>query len=260
MNLIILVWNYLKARPLNTAINIILLALGIAVIAILLLFNRQLEEKITDNARGIDLVVGAKGSPLQLILCNIFHIDFPTGNIKLAEAERIARNRLVKKAIPLALGDSYQSYRIVGTSQAYAELYKATLAQGAWWKKDLEVTIGANVARLAGLKPGDTFASAHGLTEGGHDHDEHKFVVTGMETIKRSEVHRYRFPEQEHGVRLRPQPVDPDTEKNVNVFEIAAEHLLLKRAKGSPAPHPLALVPGKPIATKVAGRQPVCAR
>jgi len=180
MNLIILVWNYLKARPLNTAINIILLALGIAVIAILLLFNRQLEEKITDNARGIDLVVGAKGSPLQLILCNIFHIDFPTGNIKLAEAERISRNRLVKKAIPLALGDSYQSYRIVGTSQAYAELYKATLAQGAWWKKDLEVTIGANVAKLAGLKLGDTFASAHGLTEGGHDHDEHKFLVTGI--------------------------------------------------------------------------------
>ncbi len=95
-------------------------------------------------------MVGAKGSPLQLILCNIFHIDFPTGNIRLAEAERIARNRLVKKAIPLALGDSYQSYRIVGTSQAYAELYKATLARGAWWKKDLEVAIGANVAKLAG--------------------------------------------------------------------------------------------------------------
>ncbi|MCU0357582.1 MAG: ABC transporter permease, partial [Cyclobacteriaceae bacterium] len=85
MNLIILVWNYLKARPLNTALNIVLLALGISVIVVLLLFNKQLEQKITDNARGIDLVVGAKGSPLQIILCNIFHIDFPTGNINLAE-------------------------------------------------------------------------------------------------------------------------------------------------------------------------------
>lgn len=180
MNLIILVWNYIKARPLNTAINIILLALGIAVITILLLFNRQLEEKITDNARGIDLVVGAKGSPLQLILCNIFHIDFPTGNIRLAEAERIARNRMVKKAIPLALGDSYQAYRIIGTSHAYAELYKATLAQGKWWENNLDVTIGANVARLAALTLGSTFASAHGLTDSGHNHDEHKFVVTGI--------------------------------------------------------------------------------
>ena len=109
MNIFILVWNYLKARPLNTAINILLLSLGIAVITILLLFNRQLEKKINDNAKGIDLVVGAKGSPLQLILCSIFHIDLPTGNIKLAEAERIAKNRLIKLAIPLALGDSYKS-------------------------------------------------------------------------------------------------------------------------------------------------------
>jgi putative ABC transport system permease protein len=180
MNLFILVWSYLKARPLNTAINIILLSLGIAVIVILLLFNKQMEQKITSNARGIDLVVGAKGSPLQLILCNIFHIDFPTGNIKLAEAERIATNRLVKKAIPLALGDSYRSYRIVGTHQAYPELYAAELAEGKWWEKDLEVTVGSNVARLAPLKIGDTFAGAHGLAEGGHAHNDHLYRVTGI--------------------------------------------------------------------------------
>src|SRR5688572_7096024 len=119
MNLFILVWNYLKARPLNTALNIMLLSLGIAVITILLLFNNQLQQKISENARGIDLVVGAKGSPLQLILCNIFHIDFPTGNINLKEAEKITRNRMVKQAIPLALGDSYQGFRIIGTTLAY---------------------------------------------------------------------------------------------------------------------------------------------
>jgi putative ABC transport system permease protein len=180
MSLFTLVWNYLKARPLNTAINSVLLALGIAVITILLLFNKQLEQKITQNARGIDLVVGAKGSPLQLILCNIFHVDFPTGNIKLFEAERIAKNRLVKKAIPLALGDSYHSYRIVGTTKDYPALYKAELAQGEWWEGDLAVTIGSNIAALTGLKTGDHFASAHGLAEGGHAHDEHQYHVKGI--------------------------------------------------------------------------------
>ncbi|MBL0744983.1 ABC transporter permease [Chryseolinea lacunae] len=180
MSLFTLVWSYLKARPLNTAINIVLLSLGIAVITILLLFNTQLEQKITDNARGIDLVVGAKGSPLQLILCNIFHVDFPTGNIKLKEADKIARNRLVKRAIPLALGDSYQSYRIVGTSREYADLYKAELARGAWWQLPLEVTLGANVQRLTQLKLGDTFASSHGLTETGSDHADHRYVVKGV--------------------------------------------------------------------------------
>lgn len=184
MNLISLVWNYLKARPLNTALNIVLLSLGIAVITILLLFNNQLEQKITENSRGIDLVVGAKGSPLQLILCNIFHIDFPTGNINLAEAERISKHRLVRKSIPLALGDSYNGFRIIGTNIAYAELYHAELSEGNWFKSDMDVTIGQNVAVALKLKVGDTFESTHGLTQDGHAHEEQKFVVRGI--LKRS--------------------------------------------------------------------------
>lgn len=180
MNLLILVWNYLKAKPLNTILNIVLLALGIAVITVLLLFNKQLEEKISSNAKGIDLVVGAKGSPLQLILCNIFHIDFPTGNINLKEAERVSKSRLIKKAVPLALGDSYQSYRIVGTTNGYVELYHLALAQGEWWNNELETTIGENVARGLKLKVGDQFQSTHGLIEGGSGHEDQKFVVKGI--------------------------------------------------------------------------------
>ncbi len=180
MNLFLLVWNYLKAKPLNTALNIFLLSLGIAVITVLLLFNNQVQEKIAANAKGIDLVVGAKGSPLQLILSSIFHIDFPTGNIKLAEAERLRKHRLVKKAIPLALGDSYLGYRIVGTNRDYAEGYSASLAMGNWWDKTLDVTIGATVAERAKLNIGDTFISAHGLTTDGHAHEENHYVVRGI--------------------------------------------------------------------------------
>ncbi len=180
MNLLTLVISYLKAKPLNTLLNILLLSLGIAVITILLLFNHQLREKISDNTKGIDLVVGAKGSPLQLILCNVFHIDFPTGNINLKEAERLAKHRLVKSAIPLALGDSYQNFRIVGTNHQYAELYQAELASGVWWSADLEVVVGAATAELLQLKAGDTFESAHGLSKDGHAHEENPFVVKGV--------------------------------------------------------------------------------
>ena len=182
MYLISLVWNYLRAKPMNTVLNILLLALGIAVITVLLLFNNQLNEKISSNAKGIDLVVGAKGSPLQLILCSIFHIDFPTGNIKLSEAEKVVRHRMVKKAIPLALGDSYNGHRIVGTNHDYPGIYNATLASGEWWKNNLEVTIGGTVAELAHLKIGDTFTSAHGLTTDGHAHEENPYRVIGVMT------------------------------------------------------------------------------
>jgi len=180
MNLVILVWNYLKSKPLNTALNIILLALGIAVITVLLLFNKQLEEKISSNAKGIDLVVGAKGSPLQLILCNIFHIDFPTGNINLREAERISKNRLIKGAVPLALGDSYQAYRIIGTNKDYADLYDAELEVGDWWSNKMETTMGVNVAETLNFAIGDKFESTHGLTQGGHSHENQQFVVKGI--------------------------------------------------------------------------------
>jgi putative ABC transport system permease protein len=180
MNLLKLVISYLKSKPLNTILNIVLLSLGIAVITILLLFSNQLKEKISDNTRGIDLVIGAKGSPLQLILCNIFHIDFPTGNISLPEAERLAKHRLVKNAIPLALGDSYQNFRIVGTTRQYTELYEAELSSGEWWQHNMEVVVGASAAELLKLKPGDTFESAHGLTKEGTAHEAHPFKVKGI--------------------------------------------------------------------------------
>jgi putative ABC transport system permease protein len=180
MNLLSLVVSYLKAKPLNTLLNIVLLSLGIAVITVLLLFSNQLSEKISDNTKGIDLVVGAKGSPLQLILCTVFHIDFPTGNIKLHEADRLAKHRLVKSAIPMALGDSYQNFRIIGTSRQYTDLYKAELATGDWWQADMEVVVGATAAELLQLKPGDTFESSHGLTKEGSAHEAHPFIVKGI--------------------------------------------------------------------------------
>ncbi|MBN8576630.1 MAG: ABC transporter permease [Cytophagales bacterium] len=180
MNLFKLVVAYLKARPLNTLLNILLLSLGIAMITLLLVVNNQVQEKIADNTKGIDLVVGAKGSPLQLILCNVFHIDFPTGNIKLQDADKLAQHRLVKSAIPMALGDSYRNYRIIGTTHAYATLYHAELASGMLWNTDMEVTLGANVAEQLGLKLGDKFVSAHGLSEAGHAHEAHPFIVKGI--------------------------------------------------------------------------------
>ncbi|MBO6762977.1 MAG: ABC transporter permease, partial [Roseivirga sp.] len=88
-------------------LNMLLMGLGIAIILVLILLSSQLEDNLAKNKKGVDLVVGAKGSPLQLILANVYHIDFPTGNIKLQEAKDLTRNRLIASAIPLALGDNY---------------------------------------------------------------------------------------------------------------------------------------------------------
>jgi putative ABC transport system permease protein len=180
MNLLTLSWKYLSFRPLATGLNVILLAFGLAIITVLLLVQHQFEQKMTRDAAGIDLVVGAKGSPLQLILSSVYHIDFPTGNIKVEEAQRISRSRLVKQVIPLAMGDNVQGLRILGTNHDYLDLYAVKFAAGKAWEKPFEVTLGAESAQILGLKLGDTFSGSHGISVGSHDHDQQAFRVTGI--------------------------------------------------------------------------------
>jgi putative ABC transport system permease protein len=180
MNMIKLSWKYLIAKPLNTGLNILLLALGLAIITVLILIQDQFENKMTKDAEGIDLVVGAKGSPLQLILSSIYHIDFPTGNIDMADAITLSKNRLVKNIIPLGMGDNYQGYRIVGTNHDYLELYNAQMAKGVAWEKPFEVVLGSETAVKLGLGIGDTFIGSHGIGSSSHEHDEHPYKVSGI--------------------------------------------------------------------------------
>src|SRR5690606_38894385 len=180
MNLFKLSWKYLTFRPLSTSLNVFLLALGLAIITVLLLIQDQFEKKMTQDAAGIDLVVGAKGSPLQLILAGVYHIDFPTGNIPMEEAQKLSRNRLVKNIIPMALGDNYQGFRIVGTNYDYPALYEAKLQNGELWTKPFEVVLGAEVAMKSGYKTGDEFVGSHGISVGSHEHDANKFRVVGV--------------------------------------------------------------------------------
>ena len=171
---------YLRARPLATALNLLLLALGVATITVLILVTGQLENRMGRDARGIDLVAGAKGSPMQLVLSAVFHLDAPTGNIPLAEANALAKQRFVKKAIPLALGDSYKSFRIVGSNHEYPAHYGARVADGRLWSAPMEATLGAEVAARAKLAVGAKFAGAHGLGEGGDEHENEPYQVVGV--------------------------------------------------------------------------------
>lgn len=181
MNLIQLAFKQIKSRPLSSTLNIILFTSGIAIISLLLLLRDGFEEQMERNAKGIDLVVGAKGSPLQLILSGIYHVDYPTGNISYKEAQKLSANPLIKQAIPLALGDNYNGYRIVGTTEDFINHYEGEFKEGKVWHSTFEAVIGAKVASQTGLILDDHFAGVHGLIEGaGHSHDNDKYVVTGI--------------------------------------------------------------------------------
>ena len=182
MNLLTLSLSYLRRRPLTSALNVLLMALGVATIVVLLLFSRQLAGSLAEGARGIHLVVGAKGSPLQLILSAVYHIDAPTGNVALEDAALVARNPAVRRSIPLAMGDSFRGFPVVGTTAAYPAHYGARLAAGRLWAAPFEVTLGADVAAATRLGPGARFVSSHGLSEVGPGHEAHPMHVVGVLT------------------------------------------------------------------------------
>ena len=180
MNTFLLGARTVRRRPLPAVLTVLLLALGIATVVVVLLFQRALEDRLGRDARGIDLVVGAKGSGLQLVLSSVFHADVPTGNVRLPELRDIARHPMVAGVIPLSLGDSYRGFRIVGTTRAYVSHYGGGIARGRLWERPMEAVVGSRAARGTGLRAGETFVGAHGLG-GGSDflHGKHPFEVVG---------------------------------------------------------------------------------
>ncbi|WP_025765091.1 ABC transporter permease [Dyadobacter tibetensis] len=170
----------LKDKKLNSFLSAMLLTLGIGMISMLLLLDKQLDAQFKRNIKGIDMVVGAKGSPLQLILSGIYQIDAPTGNVPLSEVTRLSKNPMVKSVIPMSMGDSYNGFRIVGTTHQYVAHFEAVLETGEVFSAGQTVTLGAKVARETGLKVGDTFESSHGLDGAGEAHGSHPYKVAGI--------------------------------------------------------------------------------
>ena len=224
MNLATLSASYLRARPLNTVLSLVLLALGVATIVLLILVVSQLEERMHRDARGIDLVVGAKGSPMQLILSGIYHVDAPTGNIPLSSVEILSSNKMVKRAIALALGDSWKGYRIVGAPRAYPEHYGATLESGRLHDKPMEAVLGAEVAARTGVAVGGTFTGAHGIgAEGGAEHAEAPYTVVGMLNRTNSVLDRLVLTSIESVWQVHEEHQGPEDEADRKALEEARE-------------------------------------
>ncbi|MBA4326829.1 MAG: multidrug ABC transporter substrate-binding protein [Polaromonas sp.] len=180
MKTIALAWRFLWSRPLSAGLNLLLLSLGLGSLSFVLLASHQIDKAFERDLAGIDVVVGAKGSPMQLILSGVFHIDAPTGNVPLAAVKELEKHPQVAQLIPISLGDSYRGFRIVGSTPDYLTHYSAAFAQGGVWAAPMQAVIGAQVAAQTGLKVGDRFAGSHGLAGGGDSHGQTPYLVSGV--------------------------------------------------------------------------------
>jgi putative ABC transport system permease protein len=175
-----LAWKNIWFKPLNTVLSVILLTSSVAIITTLILVEKQFEEKFSSNIENVDLVLGAQGSPLQLILSSVYQVDTPPGNISYDSAKVWMNHPFVEKAIPLAFGDNYRGYKILGTTTDYLAKYNAKVIDGVLFEKNFEVVVGSEIAKKLNLQVGEEFFGSHGDAEEGEVHENYAYKVVGI--------------------------------------------------------------------------------
>lgn len=176
MNFFTLAISGLFHKPFQSILSIFAVIFAMAMLTAVYLLSNGISEGFKRNSAGIDIVVGAKGSPLQLILSTIYHTDVPIGNIDMDEVQKIENNSMVKQAIPIAMGDNYKGFRVIGTTPAYIDLYKGKIKEGQIFKNPFEVVAGSHIP----ISIGEEFAARHGFAADSTDiHDEKLYKVVG---------------------------------------------------------------------------------
>ena len=188
MSFLAMAWRYLRFRWLVSLLTVAGIALGVALVCAVLALRHESERALSRDAGLYDLVAGGKGSPLQLVLSSVYHLDSPTGNLSYSVYERMKRDSRILWAAPIGLGDNYSGYRIVGTESHFFDLPDRNgepffgFADGQGFKDRFEVVLGSQVASSTGLGVGDSFFGTHGLVEvpGAEVHRDFPYRVSGI--------------------------------------------------------------------------------
>jgi len=162
------VWRYLQGRFVTSVLTVVSVGLGVSLVIASVLLTRGIKEGFIAGATDYNLIVGAKGSPTQLVLNVVFRMDAPTPNIRFSAYEEIRHDPRVEAAVPVAMGDAYQGFRYVATTEAYFAPFSwrrhvPAVSTGRLFrsepsgKLDYEAVLGVDVARWTGLKAADRF-------------------------------------------------------------------------------------------------------
>lgn len=187
---LVIAWRNLLAKPVQNGLAMLVVAITVAMMVVITLLSGGIQTGLVKATEPFDLIVGAKGSPNQLVLNTVFLQDAPIGNIDHELYEQLDTHPLVAAAIPLAFGDNYKGYPIVGAGDGiFRHQPKAgqpawlQLAAGRQFSQEFEAVVGAKTARDLGLKPGDEFKSVHGWVAGGQGHDQSYRVVGILQPV-----------------------------------------------------------------------------
>ncbi|MES1213236.1 MAG: ABC transporter permease, partial [Singulisphaera sp.] len=197
MSLWKIAWRSIQQRALASSLTALSMALGVSLVVAVLVAQGVISDSFTRGAGGYHLVVGKKGSQLQLVLNTVYHLQDPIENLPYTFYKEFITTAdhkgkfapFVQVAIPYCLGDNYEGFRVVGTVPELFE--KLEYAGGKKYEFQpggrnfeqehfFEAVIGASVAKKTGLKVGDEFQPTHGLSGEGDGHKHDAFHVVGI--------------------------------------------------------------------------------
>jgi putative ABC transport system permease protein len=182
-----LIYRSLRQHALSTFVTAGSIALAAGLLLTVWVVRTQSQSVFAATNSGFDAVLGARGSKLQLVLNAIFHLEASPGNLSASDFESIRRHPAVKAAIPIAVGDNYEGWRIVGTVPAlfgveYLPGRPYAVAGGGrlFAEGTREAVVGAYAAKRLGWKAGDTFSPYHGLAFDPKARHEEVYTITGI--------------------------------------------------------------------------------
>jgi len=175
-------WN----RRFTLSLTVIAIALSVAMLLGVERLREQAHEGFSQSIAATDLVVGARTSPVQLMLYAVFRIGEATNNMTWASYQYITKNPLIAWSIPISLGDSHHGFPVLGTTPDYfthfhyGDAQLLTFKQGKPFKTTFDAVLGAEVAKQLNYKLGSALTLNHGMSSAGPQHGDKPFAVVGI--------------------------------------------------------------------------------
>ena len=240
MSLWHIAWNYLWNRWFTTALTILSVAMAVGLISAIMTVKNETQKRFEEEQLAYDVVVGPQGSPLQLVLNAIYYMDQPTGGMAYSDYLKIKAEEDVIHAFPVGLGDTYQTFRIVGTEKEIFEYpwtsdtkkdadgewvkrYPFQIRDGRFFDSSMEAVIGHRVANETGLTVGSTFSGTHGTMDLG-DHEGELYTVVGVLKPSGTSNDRAIFVSLESVWELHADHSEDEEAGDAHANETAEEH------------------------------------
>lgn len=180
------------SRSLRYRLSGVLLTIASVALSVFVLLGvehvrQEARTGFASTVSGVDLIVGARTGEINLLLLSIFRIGTATANVSWESVEQLEQQKNVVWTVPISLGDSHRSFRVIGTTEAFFTRYKygakqsITFQQGQSFEAVAEVVLGARVATELGYQLGDSLVLSHGMADTSFSHhDQLPFSVSGI--------------------------------------------------------------------------------